>query len=359
METLPSGAPMPIATPAVETPAVAPVVETPVVETPVVETSVVETPPPTIEAPAFNWKEETGYESRDDINSAIEAGRRAQEQLSNPILQSLLSSISDPEKITELAPLVQSLTIDYDKMSPIQVARAGWDKEYGAYAPEGPLKEEAFEEYLRTEFSISDPDDVANSYGASAGGITKFNAKVAGYRTEFKTDQQNTRSSLSQVLQPKVEQPSPQMTQSEYDAQMREYQSDLAAFKPDVAGIAPEIASMIDTAPSAEWLQTTAQELSQAPNLMLDRYLTFDNGVAKYNMKQILQDRWKIDHYDKHMADVAAKSGQTGKAAGAMKIVEKLQHTDETPSLVASSQAPAGTLPSGARRPIGLTPVNR
>lgn len=357
METLPSGAPMPIATPAVETPAVAPVVETPVVETPVVETSVVETPPPTIEAPAFNWKEETGYESRDDINSAIEAGRRAQEQLSNPILQSLLSSISDPEKITELAPLVQSLTIDYDKMSPIQVARAGWDKEYGAYAPEGPLKEEAFEEYLRTEFSISDPDDVANSYGASAGGITKFNAKVAGYRTEFKADQQNTRSSLSQVLQPKVEQQPPQMTQDEYDALIQKHLSDMESFTPDMAGITPEIASMIDTASLAQWKQERATELAKAPHSWLDRYLT-DNGKA-YNLSQIWLDSYKVDHYDKHITQVAAKSGQTGKAAGAMKIVEKLQHTDETPSLVASSQAPAGTLPSGARRPIGLTPVNR
>jgi hypothetical protein len=363
METLPSGAPLPLAVapqqaqaPVVETPAPV-VVETPVVADPPPVPVVVADPPPVTppvpEPPPAaipTFEELTGgrFKSAEEIDAVVS-------KINNPQVQKILEAITDESKIMELSPLFNELSVDYSKLSPIEIIRKGWETSQGRYYTDGGQKEEAFESHLRNEFSVTDPDDIEGNYGISGDGWGKLNERADQYRNQFTSQQSQTRQSLSEALLAVEKPQAPVMTDADIEAHMREYQSVLQSFNPDLSVLAQEVAPLIDAAPSAEWLAQTAKELSEAPNLMLDRYITVENGVPKYNLKQILQDRYILDHYANHVSTAATKSAQLGKGVGAATIVQNLANVGPTttPSL-ATNGDPRPKLPSGAPMPIGL-----
>lgn len=362
---LPSGAPIPlevrpeVATPAAAAapaepppaPAAEPVVP---VETPVNTAPPANEPPPAapeIKPISLEQLTEGRFKSVDEINAAIEAAKKI-----DPIVENIAKIMTDGQKLEELSPLFNELSVDYNKMPPIEIVKMGWEQGAGRFYEEGPEKEEAFEAHLRNEFSVTDPDDFKGKYGTSGDGWGKLNERADQYRTQFSARQAQTRQSLSEALRP-VEQPNAlTLTQEEIEAHMREYQSALQSFQPDFSALSKEVAPLLDTAPPADWLASTAKELAEAPNLMLDRYLVVENGVPRYNMKQILQDKYILDNYHHLVSTAATKSAQLGKGAGAAAIVQNLSNATAPTAVQGSDTRPK--LPSGAPLPTALIKSN-
>jgi len=357
IETLPSGAPMiqPGSwSPPTPTAPVTPVVET-VVTPPATETT------PVVETPElFNFETYTGgkYKSLEDI-AAIEAqAARAAEleaRYNKPELNNWLEALADPDKFNQLAPIIADLNTNYKELDPIALVRKGWEEDKGKFVPSHRNKNEVFDEYLNSEFSVTDPEDRANGYGATGNGETELLKKADEYLQRFETRQSQNRTLAKETLQAKAPAEStvieltPAQIQEQKAANLAAFQS----FKPSLEGVSEVASPYLELAPPQEWLDTTAKQLSENPWSFMDRFFPQDeHGIYQPKMAQILNAVWILDNAASAVNSVAEKAFAGGKADGTTKVVETLRNPSDTPSLAVVTDGEVKRLPSGAPIPI-------
>jgi len=356
-------------------PSAEPIVEPIVVQTPAAtETAPVTTTEPVTttdnpvvvetktEPPVVDFATLTGgkYKDLSEVE-ALETARTTAEQraldleakYNKPELQNWLEALTDEAKFAQLAPVIADLSINYKEMPPLDLIRRGWDEEYSQFVPPTRSKQEAYEEYLNSTFSVTDPNDRENGYGATSMGETNLLAKADSLRQKFESRQAENRTLAKEALQAREvpQNQAPQLTAEQIEAQRLANLAAFTSFKPALDGISEVASPFLDLAPQSEWLTSRAKELSENPFALLDKYFPVVNGVVIPNVSQILKDEWFLTHGPSKINEVAEKAIAHGRADGTTKIVERLQNPAPAPGMAQARPTTTWRSPTGAPPP--------
>jgi len=292
---------------------------------------------------------ETRLQDAERIRQETEA------KYNRPELQNWLEMVSNPDRVSELAPIIADLSINYKEMDPIALIRKGWDEEYSQFVPAHRAKQDVFEEYLNATFSVTDPNDRENGFGATGTGETNLLAKADSYRQKFESRQEANRTLAKEALQatapPPVNQ-APVMSDEQKEAQIKANLAAFNSFKPALEGVSEIASPFLELAPQTEWLTSRAKELSENPFAILNRYFPVDeNGIVQPNVSQILNDMWLLDNASSLINGLTEKTIAHGRADGTTKIVERLQNPTPTPGLAQTRPTTQWKSPTGAPPP--------